>query len=136
VAALLAHNLPINKELVATCGNSKENGYECAKEILKKHPDVDGIICADEMISIGVIRALNEIKIKVPEQVSIISFDNGQIAQLSFPSITTIDVDVFELGYQSAKLLFDQIEHASNKNQGILIGTAIELRETTKKKEL
>jgi DNA-binding LacI/PurR family transcriptional regulator len=135
LSALATHNIQLNKDLITTCGNSKEDGYECARELFKKHPDIDGIICGDEIISIGVIRALSELGKKIPEQVSLISFDNGQIAQLSFPSITTIDVDVFELGYQSAKLLFDQIEHTSLKNQGILIGTAIELRETTRKKE-
>ena len=99
-------------------------------DLIKKYKEIDAIICGDELISAGMIRALSKLNKNIPEDVAIISFDNQSIAQISYPMITTIDVDLFELGYQSAKMLFDQIEHHTTKKQGLL-STEIVERETT-----
>ncbi|MBG0762691.1 LacI family DNA-binding transcriptional regulator [Acholeplasma laidlawii] len=129
--ALITSNLEVRHELIVECENTKDDGYKNTQDLFKKYPDIDAIICADELISIGVIKALSELGKSIPKDVSIISFDSSSIAQISYPAITTIDVDLFELGYQSAKILFEHIEHNGIKNKGLLIGTEIIERETT-----
>ncbi len=113
------------------CGNSKDDGYHNMKKLLNGPVIPDAVICADNIISIGVIRAIQEAGLSIPEDIGIISFDNQQIAELSYPTITTVNVDVYELGYQSAKLLFELIENPQTRYQGLLISTKIEEREST-----
>jgi len=121
----------INEKLIISCDHTKDDGYEYTKQLISNH-NIDAIICADDNLSFGAIKALNELNITIPDQVSLISFDNEYTAKLSYPEITTIKVDVFELGYQSAKLLFNQIETSVNKTQGVLISTEMNFRQTTK----
>jgi len=130
-SALAANNMKAEDDLIIACGKTKEDGYTEMNRLLKSHPDIDGILCGDELISIGVLRALNEAGKKIPDDIALISFDSAQIAELSYPSVTTIDVDVFQLGYQCARLLFDLMSDPNAKDQGILVSTGIQYRETT-----
>jgi len=133
--ALAKSHIPFNPELVVACDNTKEDGYLATKRLLERETRPDAIICADNLLSFGVLKAIREADLKIPEQIGIISFDNRQIAELSYPTISTVNVDVFELGYQSAKLLFEQINNLHTRSQGLLISTSIEERETTLKTE-
>ncbi len=131
-SALQKSNLSLQKDLVVECGNSKHDGYNQMKKLLNGQIKPNAVICADNTISIGAIRAIQEVGLSIPKDIGMISFDNVQIAELSYPTISTVNVDVFELGYQSAKLLFDLIENPHAKDQGLLVSTNIEERETTK----
>lgn len=129
--ALAENKIPANPDFVIACGKTKNDGYFEMNRLLKSHPEIDGVICGDELLSVGVLKALGEAGKKVPEEVALVSFDSAQIAEISYPSITTIDVDVFQLGYQCARLLFDLMGNPEAKDQGILVSTGIQYRETT-----
>lgn len=121
--------------MVIEGGNSKNEGYRMMKELLDNKIIPDSVICADNLMSIGAIKAIQESKYSIPGEISLISFDNPQIAEISYPAVSTVNVDVFELGLQSAKLLFDLIENPEAREQGILISTSVEERETTVSKD-
>ncbi|MCF7932485.1 MAG: LacI family transcriptional regulator [Acholeplasmataceae bacterium] len=130
IHALKQSDIPIDETLVVSCENTKENGELHMKRLLSGTKVPDAVICADNMLSFGVLKAILDHGLKVPEDISLISYDNRQTAELSYPSISTVNVDVFELGFRSAQLLFDQISHGKTADQGILISTVIEQRET------
>jgi DNA-binding LacI/PurR family transcriptional regulator len=112
---------------------NKVDGYNIVKDLLKQKDNVDAIICSNELMSIGALRAIQEANLKVPQDIGLISFDNDQIAELAYPQISTVNIDVFELGVQSAKLLFDMIkEDKDDFNQQVMISTTIKERETIK----
>jgi len=129
--ALSESGIRPNVDLVVACGKTKNDGYAEMNCLLKSHPEIDGVLCGDELISVGVLKALSETGRNVPKDVALVSFDSAQIAEISYPSITTIDVDVFQLGYQCARLLFDLMGNPKAKDQGILVSTGIQYRETT-----
>jgi DNA-binding LacI/PurR family transcriptional regulator len=119
--------------LVVECGNSKEEGYKHMQALLQGNERPDAVVCADGTLAFGAIKAIQEAGLSIPEDIGIISFDNSQLAELSYPAITTVNVDVFELGLQSAKILFELIENPEAINQGLLISTTIRERDTVKK---
>lgn len=129
--ALMENKQEVTKNLVAECGNTKDDGYHNMKKLLNGVLIPDAVICADNIMSIGVIKAIQEAGLSIPENIGIISFDNQQIAELSYPTITTVNVEVFELGFQSAELLFELIENPQTRDKGLLISTKIEKREST-----
>jgi len=132
IRALNNRGIPIDEQLIIECDNNKNDGYQQMKKLLNQNLIPDAIICGTDQLSVGVIKAITEKGLKIPEDIGIISFDSRQIASLIYPEITTVDVDVFEMGYQSAKMLFDLIDNKHAKDQGILISTEIIKRETTK----
>jgi DNA-binding LacI/PurR family transcriptional regulator len=117
---------------IIACSNSKEQGYQAMTEMLKSKNVPDAIICGNDSLSMGVIKAINDRGLKIPEDIGIISFDSRQIASLMYPEVTTVDVDVFEMGYQSAKMLFQIIDNNNLTDQGLLISTKIIERKTTR----
>lgn len=72
-----------------------ETGYENAKAILRVRP-CDGMFCYNDEIAAGTLRALNDAKLKVPEEVKVIGFDNLPFSGFSTPSLTTVAQPVDE----------------------------------------
>jgi len=130
-SAMEKSKMKIDSNLVIEDCNSSDDGYFFMKKLLEEKNVPDAVICAQELISVGVLRAIQEKGLSIPNDIGIISFDNSQIAEMMHPTITTVNVDVLELGIQSAKLLFSQIENPEMRNQELLISTNIDERETT-----
>ncbi|RUS46706.1 LacI family DNA-binding transcriptional regulator [Cohnella sp. AR92] len=128
--ALQEGGIEFDAGLVIEGGNSRDEGYRMMNELLKNNVP-DAVICADTLLSVGALRAIQESGRSAPEDMGLISFDNAQIAELSYPTISTINVDVNELGLQAAKLLFELIENPGAREQTLLISTNVEERETT-----
>lgn len=122
----------INEEFIKRGEGNKQDGYNIMKEMLSLDTKPDAIICINEMMSIGAIRAIQESGLSIPEDIGIISFDDVRIAELAYPTLTTVQVDLFSLGEQSAGLLFNYIEKKKLNGQQIMIPTSITDRETVK----
>jgi len=69
------------------------------------------VFCYNDLVAIGLINALLELKIKVPEQVSVIGFDNIDFCESVKIPLTTVHVPAYEIGKSAAELLIRQIEN-------------------------
>ncbi len=131
-AALEQSGLRYDERLVFLGCMSAEDGAMSVTRILSEGLDVDGIVCTDNAVAFGVVRALQQANIAVPEQIQVITFDNTPISELSTPKLSAVDIDVFQLGRQAANILLSSIEDATNSVQNSLIQVAIVLRESTR----
>lgn len=86
-----------------------QDGYEGMKAMAKKGRLPSAIICANDTVATGVLKALGESGVLVPSQVSVIGFDNIDNSAYLSPSLTTIDVPKVELGRYATKVLLDRI---------------------------
>ncbi|WP_082232139.1 LacI family DNA-binding transcriptional regulator [Halobacillus massiliensis] len=88
---------------------SEEKAYQLAKEQLKtKQPSA--FLCFSDLMVFGVMKAVREAGLRIPEDLSITGFDNLPFSSLTSPPLTTIQQDFFEIGNQSARLLADLME--------------------------
>lgn len=108
--ALNSARIPLCRELIANVPLSSEGGYRGAKEILKKANDVHAFFCSNDVTAVGAMRAINEHGLSIPEDVSLISIDDIEMAQYLTPMLTTIHIPVEEMGQMTAKILIDRIE--------------------------
>jgi LacI family transcriptional regulator len=134
--ALEKNNLTYNPKLVYTCkGSSYEEGFDFCKQIMTEHPDVDGIFAVTDIVGIGAISYLNEIKISIPNQVKVIGFSNWFMGQVITPKLSTVDQPGYEMGVKSFDLLLEEINaHKENKTftpKTIELKTAIIERESS-----
>ena len=89
-------------------------GRDAASMLLRRHPDIDGIVAGSDQIARGVIDALRDLGRSVPEDVAVIGYDNWQVlATNSRPELTSIDNNLEELGRLAARRLFDAIDGAA-----------------------
>lgn len=132
--ALEKNNIPFDPKLVYTCKNvTFDEGKEFAEQIIKDHPDVDGIFVITDLVAVGVLAYLNEINAKVPEKIKIIGFSNWFMSQVITPKLSTVDQPSYEMGVQSFKLLLEQMN--ANKEMISFSPKTIELTTTIIERE-
>jgi LacI family transcriptional regulator len=97
--ALEAFGVPFESKLVRTGGWWQDDGYEHALALLEHKPVPTAIFCASDRIAMGVYDALKEKGFKIPEDVSVVGFDNQELlAAHSRPPLTTVRIPYFEMG--------------------------------------
>ena len=136
--ALIDNNLQYDPTLVYLLDDmSFEEGKFYAKQLLKNHNDVDGIFINTDLVAIGAISELNNLGVKVPEQINVIGFSNWFMASVISPSLTTVNQPGFEMGKKAFKLLFKEIKNKKKKKvigyKDVVLETDLIFRESTKK---
>lgn len=112
---------------------SYENGYSSAKALLEKDKDITAIFAFDDVIALGAIKAVSELGLKVPEDISIVGFDDIEMAQYSIPSLTTVKRFKFDIYQLVARMIIDMIENKYIKNINITLKTELTIRDSCKK---
>ncbi len=87
-----------------------EGGFAAAMKGLRKDPQVTGVFCVNDEMAAGVIRATHQLGYRVPDQLSVIGFDDIDMARFIDPPLTTIGVDKLELGRKAMSQLIELIE--------------------------
>ncbi|MEM3433781.1 MAG: LacI family DNA-binding transcriptional regulator [Candidatus Methanomethyliaceae archaeon] len=82
-----------------------EAGYTLAQQILS-HGAVELVMCGNDLMAIGVLRAAMEMGMGVPQDLGLTGFDRIQFADLVHPPLTTVEVPAYEMGRAAAELLF------------------------------
>jgi len=86
-----------------------EIGYKPMKALLEKNRDFTAVFCFNDISAIGAIRALKDAGCSVPEDVSVVGFDDIQSAAYSTPSLTTVRQPLMEMGQRGAQVLLERI---------------------------
>jgi DNA-binding LacI/PurR family transcriptional regulator len=86
-----------------------EIGYKPMQALLEKTRKFTAIFCFNDIAAIGAIRALKDAGLRVPEDVSVVGFDDIQSAAYSTPSLTTVRQPLFEMGQRGAQILLERI---------------------------
>jgi LacI family transcriptional regulator, galactose operon repressor len=107
--ALLENELPYNPTLVAIGNFDPEYAYLTLKKLINDGIEFDAIFTGDDDSAIGVLQALQEAGIRVPESVSVVGFDDSIFARLLNPSLTTIHAPIEEVGREAVNQLINLI---------------------------
>jgi DNA-binding LacI/PurR family transcriptional regulator len=70
--------------------STEEAGYDATQTLLEKNTHVDAIVCASDLIAMGVLRALRETDFKVPEDIAVVGYDNIAVSAFTTPALTTV----------------------------------------------
>jgi DNA-binding LacI/PurR family transcriptional regulator len=86
-----------------------EIGHKPMQALLEKTKDFTAVFCFNDIAAIGAIRALKDAGLRVPEDVSVVGFDDIQSAAYSTPSLTTVRQPLLEMGKRGAEILLKRI---------------------------
>lgn len=120
-------NVVISNDL---CLNKLESGYNCIKNIIG-YDMPDAVVTTSDMIALGVLRGLHEKNIKVPEEVSVVGFDNIDYSQYSIPSLATVNQPRIQMG----EIAFSYLEKSDidiSMNNKIMLKADFIIRESIK----
>jgi DNA-binding LacI/PurR family transcriptional regulator len=105
-------NLEIRPELTVTLNQriaTPELGFEPACELLSRHQQFTAVVCYNDIAAIGAIRAIMNHGLRVPEDISVIGFDDIQSASFHNPSLTTIHQPLNQMGKMAARILLQRV---------------------------
>lgn len=109
--ALKKRRLPYREEYTVTLGTSMNDAYQDMLQYLKKNPKLPTAFFADnDMIALGAMKALQERGYRIPEDVSIVGFDDLSFSAISSPALTTLRVPNKEMGKIAVRRLVELVE--------------------------
>ena len=100
-------------------------GYEAMKKLLALKDLPTAVYAAGDMMAIGAMRAIQEAGLRVPVDISIVGFDDIELAQYVTPSLTTIKQDAQTIGQQAADLLLKQIDNKKKIPLGVMVPVSL-----------
>jgi DNA-binding LacI/PurR family transcriptional regulator len=127
MAALTAARVEVPPALTGDW--SPRSGYE-AGQIISRMPEVTAVFVANDQMALGVLRALNEHGKRVPDDVSLVGFDDIPEAAYFTPPLTTVRQDFAELGKRCLELLLARIEGAEQSAR-LVVPPELVVREST-----
>lgn len=114
------------------CENSWQGGYSVTKQIIREHPDVEGVIYAIDLLAAGGIRALTEENISIPGRVAVIGIDNSIFSEICTPQLTSLDNKLLESSMMAAQHLIACLrDKTQTPIKQVLLPSELVERETT-----
>ncbi len=124
-----------NPNLVEKGDFTRESGYKSAKNLLEKLDNnniVTAIFAISDLMAIGVIQAVNDLGYRVPEDISVIGFDNIKACEYINPTLTTISQNAIEIGRESVNSIINRLKKKKVQKK-ILIEPKLVVRNSCKK---
>ena len=111
-------------------GNSVDTVDNTANYLLAKIPEAKptAICCCNDLMAVGALNACKSLDLSVPEDVSIMGFDNVSLSRYVAPKLTTMDQNMFQLGESAASLVVEKIRYGRSKK--IVLGNMLVQRES------
>ena len=103
--ALNEKGINVDEDLVYTKGLKVKTGYEAIEYFENSKKNYEAVVCASDEIAMGVINALRERGKRVPEDVSVIGFNDNAVSSVFYPKITTIKQPSYDMGSVAMRML-------------------------------
>jgi LacI family transcriptional regulator len=132
-AALQQAGILVDESLVVRGDFHAPSGYEGAMQLFQRSPRPTAIFACNDMMAIGVIRAATQLGLRIPEDVSIASFDNIELASYTTPPLTSVAQPKQEIGQMAITLLLERMQNASLPPRRNILPTRLVIRESTRR---
>lgn len=126
--SLLEHHIPLKEEYIIKDRNEKGQYIEL------KFPEVmpTAFVCNCDQVAYNVVNALKKMGYKIPDDCSMVGFDNDIYACLTEPNLTTVEVDMNEMSQTAVRLLINRIQNQAGSPTRVLIPGKIIIRDSVK----
>ena len=111
--------------------SSYEKSRAVTEEILKRDKIPEVILCTNNYLSIGCLQSIHAKNLRIPEDIAIMTFDNYPFSMLLEPTLTAIEVDMFEMGTQAARFILQKIKKPNLLTQSFCTTPLLLEREST-----
>jgi LacI family transcriptional regulator len=117
------NQIPVDPLLISQGDYTSPVGYQCTRELLSLSSPPTAIFASNDQTALGTYQAIEELGLKVPDDVSVIGFDN--ISEAKYLGLTTIDQRLSEMGYIATQMLIQLINGDELAEQTVKISTRL-----------
>lgn len=128
--ALIDANIKINKNYVVEVPPKIERSLQGTLDLLQLKPRPDAIFAGNNLITIGVLKAIKQLKLSIPEEIALVGFDDMPWSSELCPPITSVAQPTYELGQEAARLLIRRLRDNDGFHQTITLHTRLIVRES------
>jgi len=125
-------NLPVNPDYLHFSKNTYEDGAMVAKRIISETVEVDGLVSFSDTIAIGAMNFFKSQNIHVPQDISIIGYDDSPVCSQVQPTLTSINQDALKLGAECVSAMMDMINQKEVESKSLDV--FLNIKESTIKK--
>ena len=133
VSVLNEHDVVIPSRYVQYGNSDVEDGYVMTEQMLKGKNRPEAIICANNYLAYGCVKALHDKNIKIPEEMGVITFDDYPFSQILSPKLTVVSIDVFAMGQEAGSTIVQKINKPNLHIQSYITYPQLIERESTKR---
>lgn len=130
--AMHKYKIPVDESLIRVC-DTREEAIIITPEILDRPDRPDAFFAINDHCATGIMYAVKQAKLRIPDDISIMGFTDGELAKASDPMLSTVEQHGFEMGKHAAKLLIDKINGVSQgRYTNKIVKTNLIIRGTTR----
>lgn len=108
--ALSEYGVEVNPEWISIGEFKSHSGYERAKWILSQENPPTAIFAGNDLIAVGVYQVARELSLRIPEDLSVIGFDDTEYAEILYPTLTTVHIPTEEIGSRAMQIAILELE--------------------------
>jgi len=128
LVALRKHNLPCVEECLRQGNNRQDGGHRAVCELLSLPQPPTAILIANNLMTLGGLQAIHESGLAIPEQVSLVGFDDMDWASSLRPPLTCVAQPAYEMGEKAAQILLERIRQPEQPHQILVLDTRLIIR--------
>jgi DNA-binding LacI/PurR family transcriptional regulator len=125
------HGIPASERIVIPCGNTLEDGYIVANQMLERSPRPTAIVGMNDLMAYGAMQAAIQRGLRVPEDVSIAGFDDDAMFRVLAKPLTTGSVDGAAFGVQAVQLILNRLNNPELPPQKAHVASHLVVRQST-----
>jgi DNA-binding LacI/PurR family transcriptional regulator len=121
----------LGDEALALPGEYTEEGARGVAALTRAHKRPTAIFAANDLAAVGALHALENVGLKIPEDVSLVGYDNTGLAALGHIDLTTIDQPRLQMGATAVTLLLDRLDGRRHRARHVMVPPTLVVRGTT-----
>lgn len=129
--SLQAAGLPVDPNLIIECGPTVEDSYQATRQLLELPSRPTAILVINDFLAIGALRAIRDLNLNVPEDVSLFGYDDVPLAKYLIPRLSTASKNGEKMGREAIRLLLARLQDPDRPPQEIRLPARLILREST-----
>jgi len=135
VDALKEYDLPLRMEDVFEGTVDFHSGLELAHRLADSKTDITAVFCMADILAIGAMKGFHDRGLRIPEDISIVGFDDLVVAQYMWPGLTTVHQDIAAKGEKAVQILINSINNPHFGKQECILPISLVERESVKQLE-
>jgi DNA-binding LacI/PurR family transcriptional regulator len=124
--------LVLRKKYIQESLFDSASGYVAATRLLKLKPRPTAIFAANDLLAMGALAAIRQSGLHCPEDVSVVGFDNLDVAEHTFPALTTVHESGYQMGATACRILLERIRNNHLAPSKIVLPTELRVRNSTR----
>ncbi|MBK8137400.1 MAG: LacI family DNA-binding transcriptional regulator [Chloroflexi bacterium] len=133
--ALDAHHIEVDSALSSSGADSEDGGYQAMSQLLQGGFRSSAVFAANDLMAMGAILAIREAGFSIPDDISLMGFDDIPTARLVYPALTTVAQFQRQLGQRAAEMLLDRLDRGlSDRGRSLEMPYQLVERDSTAKR--